>query len=172
MLYIRHGPKLYANGGASTYGMDPGLHPSGKQACVDKFTVLVNKYGAPPKIYCSPYLRARETAAIAQEVIAQHTGVTVEIVPQARLGEYLGHQKRCNLTTDLRPETLAHNPIPPETWKDYGKRVRTMIPLSQKGWHISHGIVIKSITHFLGTEIEYPSELSGFIMNNNKLELV
>lgn len=167
MLYIRHGPKLYKNGDSSSYPLDPPLTPEGKNTARNKFRSLLQRFGPPPKIVSSPYLRARETAKIAQDVIFEDTGKTVPIVYDSAIGEYLGHQKNCDMKRDLYPETLQLNPLPPETWNQYSYRVRTHFNKTKDdGWYITHGLVINSIAFFHKKKF-YPSELEGIFIDSN-----
>lgn len=173
MLYIRHAQKLYHNGGSDAFPLDPGLTQEGKFKARERFHQLLQKYGPPPKIVSSPYLRARETAQIAHDVILEETGSSVVITYDPAIGEYLGHQKTRNIQTDLHPETLACNPFPPETWNQYSYRVRKHISTPQSGgWYITHGIVIDSIAFFHKKKIPYPDELGGVAIQDGVISVI
>jgi len=174
MIYIRHSEKLYKNCENTEFSLDPGLTDNGKIQAVIKFNDLL-KYGTPDVIYCSPYLRTRETALIAQCCIKQKTNIDVNIMVDILLGEYLGNQIDVNLDTSLHQETLIYQPLKPEKSDEYTNRIKKHIELNKiinkkqdkMIWYISHGIVIQSIAYFSGTKIKYPSPLSGFIKKNN-----
>lgn len=167
MLYIRHAQKAYRNGGANEFSLDPGLTEEGKQRSRIKFHKLVVKYGVPSKIVTSPYLRARETAQIAHDVIFEETGHDIKIIHDPIIGEYLGHQFNRDIFQCLRPDTLNHNPIPPEEWEQYSARIYNHVKIAEENtWFISHGIVIQSIAYFNGKKIPYPSELGGICIQN------
>ena len=170
MLYIRHAQKAYSNGAAKQFSLDPPLTEDGKAAAKLRFTELLERFGPPDRIIASPYLRARETAQIAADVILESTGRVVTITHNPSIGEYLGHHHKCNPDTDLHPETCIHDPIPPETWGQYSVRIRKYVNSdSESGWYISHGVVIQSIAFFHGTKIQYPSELHGIYIDGSHL---
>jgi len=167
MLYIRHAQKLYHNGGAVDFPLDPNITHAGKIKARERFIQLLNIYGPPTKIVTSPYLRARETAIIARDVIYENTGNLIDISYDPEIGEYLGHQKSRNIQTDLHQETLVHKPIPPETWNQYSYRIRKHIISSISGcWYITHGIVINSIVFFNKGKVSYPEELGGIFIQD------
>lgn len=176
MLYIRHAQKAHRNGASHEFPLDPGLTDTGRKHARDRFRELVILYGIPSQIVCSPFLRARETAQIANEIITEITGKSLDILCEPQIGEYLGHHRDKTMHKCLRPETLIHNPIPPEQWKQYSKRIRNFVrnirPYNGTIWYITHGIVIKSIAHFLGYNMEYPEELSGIYINPNDVSSV
>jgi len=176
MLYIRHAQKSYSNGCSDEFPLDPDLTDKGRKDAKDKFKAILDKYGVPSKIISSPYLRARETAQIAHDVIKQITGKNVEIIYDSLIGEYLGHQRKKDINKCLRPETLAYQPIPPENWKQYSFRVRkyTNNTINNESstlrlWYITHGIIIKSIAHFRGITIPYPKELEGIYIDSKEV---
>lgn len=88
MLYIRHAEKLHRNGDAIQFSLDPGLTEQGREAARVKFINLVKQYEIPPKIITSPYLRAHQTADIAQTVIFEETGKTVDIYCDPNILQY------------------------------------------------------------------------------------
>lgn len=173
MLYIRHAEKAYGNGKSAEFSLDPHLTESGREASKVKFKYLVEKYGIPEKIVCSPYLRARETAQIAREIILNITGDKLEISCDPLIGEYLGHHKNKDISSCLHKETLIHNPIPPEQWKQYSSRVRKHLRSAKSNiWYITHGLVIDSIAFFNGIKIPYPSELEGIYIKDKNITRV
>lgn len=176
MLYIRHGQKAYKNGKTKDFSLDPGLTDAGKDDARARFRDLVISQGVPAYIVSSPYLRARETAQIANDVILELTGHTVEIIYDGRLGEYLGHHRDKDLRTCLRPETLKHNPIGAEYWRQFTSRIKKYVK-SLNGstdpiWCITHGVVIKTIARTYGYEVNYPCELKGIRVNHEGVTLI
>jgi broad specificity phosphatase PhoE len=181
MLYIRHAQKAYRNGDAKEFALDPELTEKGREAARNKFRELIRVHGIPSRIISSPYLRARETAQIACEVIAEVNDCSIQITCDSSIGEYLGHHRGIDLSRCLRPETLSYNPIPPEQWKQYSTRVKRHVHFtrecrvsqsSQPIWYITHGIVIKSVAFFQGYDIAYPCELSGIKVDPDKVSLI
>jgi len=162
MLYIRHGDKLYANGKAEQFSLDPGLTETGKEDAKTKFASLLEKYGPPTKIMSSPYLRARQTAEIAQNVIFEQTGQMVPIFYNRDIGEYLGWQRGKVLKECLTPETFCHKPIPPESIKQFSLRVKNHIKSLEKNtWNVTHGMFVQKLAENYGTELKHPGPLEG-----------
>jgi broad specificity phosphatase PhoE len=178
MLYVRHGKKSYSNRKSSVYSLDPNLTNDGKKQAHHKFKYLLKKFGCPDLIITSPYLRTRETADIAQFTIFELTDIFVPILYDSAIGEYLGNQKNVSLDTEVRPETLIHNPIPPETWEDFICRVKSHVYKTDNAdgdnlyiWYVTHGLVIQKICSTYGVDIPYPSELSGVFINNRQIQV-
>jgi len=172
MLYIRHGQKSYSNRRSLIYSLDPELTQIGRIEAKDRFKYLLNKFGIPNLIITSPYLRTRETAQIAKNIIFKETGIDVPITHDSSIGEYLGNQHNVLLNSEVRPETLKYNPVPPETWDEFIKRVENHLINKQfSGWYITHGLFIQKISSFLGFEIPYPKELSGIYVNNKEIKI-
>jgi broad specificity phosphatase PhoE len=174
MLYIRHGQKAYSNGKADKFCFDPPLTEQGKTASITRFSNLLLTQGLPQRIISSPYLRARETAQIAHDVILQLTGISIPVSYDPLLGEYLGNQKRKELYDEVRPETLELNPIPPEDWHDYSARIRRHLTNAREStWYITHGVVIQSVAYFVASKkLSHPGELSGIFVNNNTITAI
>lgn len=174
MLYIRHGQKAYRNGESDKFYFDPPLTEQGKSAAIARFSDLLFTQGVPQRIISSPYLRARETAQIAHDVILQLTGLVVPVTYDSLLGEYLGNQKKKDLYDGVRPETLELHPIPPEEWRDYSMRVRQLLLTAKEStWNITHGVVIQSIAYLKANKrISHPNELAGILVDNNSVMVI
>ena len=174
MLYIRHGQKAYRNGESDKFYFDPPLTEQGKSTAISRFSDLLFKQGIPQRIISSPYLRARETAQIAHDVILQLTGASIPVSYDPLLGEYLGNQRKKELQDGVRPETLELQPIPPEEWRDYSFRVRRHLERAHDcTWYITHGVVIQSIAYFKsGKKLPQPSELTGILVEDNSITVV
>ena len=173
MLYIRHGQKSYCNGKSLNYSLDPDLTEFGRLNAKNRFEYLLNKFGIPDVIITSPYLRTRETAQIAQNVILEQTGQFIPIMYDPLIGEYLGNQKNVPFVNGLRPETLQYNPVPHETWDQFSQRVEDHV-VSDKlsGWYVTHGLFIQKISSKYGFNIPYPKELTGIYIDNNHIEVI
>lgn len=174
MLYIRHGLKAYRNGESDKFYFDPPLTEQGKSTAIARFSDLLFKQGLPQYIVSSPYLRARETAQIAHDVILQLTGVSVPINYDPLLGEYLGNQRKKDLADGVRSETLELQPIPPEEWRDYSARIqRHIAQATEYTWYITHGVVIQSIAYLkAGKKLPQPSELTGILVTDNTIVVI
>lgn len=167
MLYIRHADKEYRNGCNEEFSLDPDITEKGKVEALDKFKLLLDKYGPPEKIITSPYLRTRTTAEIARSVIFKHTNIYIEIEYDNQLSECLKNQINKDLNVCLRPETLIHNPIPAETLDKYNKRIYNHTKKSQfNTWYITHGFNIYTVALIKKYKIKYPSELCGIMIDS------
>ena len=168
ILYIRHAEKEYKNGKNSEFSLDPDITENGRILALNKFKILVDKYGPPERIVTSPYLRTRTTAEIARLVIFEHTNIMVEISYDNELGECLKNQRDKDINVCLRPETLIHNPIPFETLKQYNDRIYNHTKKSQCAtWYITHGLNIYTISSTKNHKIKYPDELCGVVIDND-----
>ena len=166
MLYVRHGFKSYPNSSKRKWGFDPPLRHNSIESTLQRFIHYVDLYGPPNTIITSPYLRCRQTAKLAQQAILEATGVTVDIICDSTIGEYLGNQTHTYSPALLRPETLEFDPIPPETFDQFHKRVLSHEPVPNS-WYITHGLVV-SILYEKHSHIRTkPKELQGFYLQNN-----
>lgn len=172
-LYIRHGEKSYSNGNYDEFSLDPGLTENGKFQAKDRFKQLLNLYGIPATIVSSPYLRARETAQIAHDVIFEETGIFIQIIYDPIIGEYLGNQKLRYNSKSLHNDTLIHNPIPPENWNVFVRRVNKHYKSHpHSGWYITHGVFIQQFAKLHNITMKRPSELNGILITNQLLTFV
>jgi broad specificity phosphatase PhoE len=169
MLFIRHGEKEYRNGHSSEFPLDPGLTEEGKKAAYDKFYKLCDLLGPPNRIVCSPYLRTRETAEIAREAVnawkqdkGKNWARDPEIIHERRIGEFLGNHMNCVMGRDVRPMTLLHDPVPPETLTSFRRRVSEFYYNHHgPGWYVTHGILIQTIAYYNNYSLEHPEPLGG-----------
>lgn len=165
-LFLRHGPKQYSNGKSNEYCLDPALTLEGKELAALQFREYVGVYGMPTQIRTSPYLRARETAAVAQEIM-RDIGAKVPIVVDRGLSEYLGNQSERYLPESFRPETWNSNPIKPENYGEFRGRVRRWYKKVKPDvtvWYITHGTVIREVALIGQLKTPRPAELHGIRM--------
>jgi broad specificity phosphatase PhoE len=168
MLFLRHGEKQYRNGQSPTLSLDPDLTPSGREAARDRFQQLALSEGAPALLIASPYRRTWETALLAQEAIAKVTGVTVPLVAELALAEYLGNRRRIDSEKDFHPHTCSYGPLPVENWGQYQRRVKRYRP-NASGWYITHGLVIQTLAQRYGVELPHPPPLGGIRITDGTL---
>jgi broad specificity phosphatase PhoE len=173
-LYIRHGPKQYNNGKSDTYPLDPGLTEDGKLLAEIQFREYLTTYGAPKTIRTSPYLRARETAEIAQNVIQDTLSISVPIVVDRWMGEYLGHQKQRMHSDSFHPETYQHRPIPPENFGQFKRRVKQWMhkTAAPDCWYVTHGLFIREVASTLGFKMGTPIELHGMRVHEHEVTVL
>lgn len=167
MLYIRHGEKTHPNDSTIEQGFDPPLTEEGKREAYDFFTNLMATIDTPPPLLVtSPYLRARETAVIAQECLSQRWG-HVPLTIDPLIGEYLGHQIKVN-SSHFHPDTWKHQPVIEHKWSQYLKRINRHMNTTEPGWYITHGLVMVGIAHRCGERIKYPGYLGSYVRRIEK----
>lgn len=157
ILFIRHGEKLHDN----NIDFDSDLTPNGKLDAEDKFYHLVQRYGIPDKIICSPYFRTRSTLI---ELLKHLPDIPCYIDPN--LGEFINKYKHKS-NIQLTPETLSYNPIFPESLKQFRERCKNFIPnIEPRTWYITHGFFITRISVEKGIPNPVrPNYLEGICIN-------
>ncbi len=156
-IYIRHADKEYANGNSKIYKHDPGITESGVEKSKSVAQYLINQWGSPDFIVCSPYKRTRETAMIMSSVLKN----PVKIMIDSKLSEYLGNHS--SVPMDVTNETVIYNPPHPETFRDMKRRVKlhnnhiiNYIKNTQNTgviWIITHGLIIKQVSSLIGIKM-------------------
>lgn len=173
-IYIRHAEKQYNNGKSENFGYDPGITEEGKRKAREHAKLLVQQWGIPDIVVCSPYKRARETAIEMISVLDVDRDIKCDI----RLSEYLGNHRYDTL--NVESETMQYNPPHPETFFDMQNRVwkhnddmRELDFDDKVVWFITHGIIINIISNAMGfklpRKIPYLGSIS-FKSQNNTIE--
>lgn len=173
-IYIRHAEKMYENGKADSYWLDPHLTENGIESAHQRFIYLLRDNPVPDLIICSPYLRTRQTAKIAQDVIFFKTKILIEISYDGELSEFLNCHKYKNLDGAHYPKTLKENPSTPETKYKFKKRVHQQFQSSlPRVWYITHGTNIQTIANYLKQPIKYPDLLGAIKIDqdNNVIQI-
>ena len=159
-IYIRHADKGYKNGKSDFFKHDPAITEIGIKRSRVIAQILIQHYGIPTRIICSPYRRARETAIIMNMMLDNPLDLEVD----ADLSEYLGNHPKVEL--DVVMATKIHQPPHPETFDQMKLRVKKHYDRLKKQeyykevsnkeggkneviWIITHGIIMKQICNFL-----------------------
>ncbi len=174
-IYIRHAEKEYCNGQSTAWAHDPSITATGYQQTQKLAIDLIEQWGYPKYIICSPYRRTRETAIALLEVIKNGGS---ELKYDVRLSEYLGNRR--NEKLDVTVETLCYNPPHPETFFQMDTRVRwhndDMKALDDENtvvWFISHGFIINRIGNAMGYKLpKRLPYLSTVIFNDKQCNLL
>lgn len=183
-IYIRHADKEYANGDSDIYKHDPGITQSGLEKTKMVAQHLIEQWGRPELIICSPYRRTRETAAIMSSVLdADGTGIEVPIHYDSDVAEYLGNHR--SVPIDVTESTLVHDPPHPESFAALKQRVQkhndkirkyclSSIEKNNEGviWIITHGLIIKQIACLIGMKRvakEFPTLTCLSIVDGEKM---
>ena len=155
-IYIRHAEKEYCNGQSTAWTHDPSITAAGYSQTQKLAVHLIEQWGYPNYIICSPYRRTRETALALLEVI-DNNGAT-ELKYDVRLSEYLGNRR--NEKLDVTAETFNYDPPHPETFFQMDTRVRwhndDMKAFDDEKtvvWFISHGFIINRIGNAMGYKL-------------------
>lgn len=175
MILIRHAEKQYNNGKSDTYPLDPGITNEGINNAFEKFSILIEKYGIPEQIVCSPFERTRQTALIAQKSILELKQIEVEIVINNKIGEYLGNQLHYNFSDSVKPITYKHKPIKDLSWASFDTRVKkfTFDTPNKNIWIITHGVFIKRfVLHKYNKVVKKIGNLNGIYINKNTIEYI
>lgn len=154
-VFIRHAQKLYDNGKSETYPFDPSLTSKGIEKSYEVAAELIEKFGQPDLILCSPYLRTRQTA----EIFASQCQSSTQIMIDRDLSEFLGNQESLSIN-DVLPETWENSPYPPETMQQFQTRVRRFYNSVKRDANsglvfvITHGIFLNTIARIRNKQIK------------------
>lgn len=122
LLYIRHGDDHHDARREARYPKhDHPLNRDGKARAARMARTLVERYGAPTAVYCSPFKRARQTADIMMDALDAGDRVRITIDPG--LSRYFSRreQRRPSVGSD----THAAGPPPiRERNGEFGRRCR------------------------------------------------
>lgn len=172
-IYIRHAEKEYSNGNSGSFRHDPGIIDDSHKIQI-LATQLVEQWGTPYMIVCSPYRRARETAM----KLAAALNNSVMVKCDVKLSEYLGNHYHEPL--DVTDETQQYHPPHPEHFFQMDTRVRQhndeMRDLDHSElvvWFVTHGIIMSRIANCVGyhlkRQIPYLSSFSVVQTSDDQL---
>ena len=157
-IYLRHAEKEYSNGYSDIFKHDPGITDYGYKRTKKIAEKLIENFGIPDKIVCSPYKRTRETAMVLNSCLPNPHE---EIFIDPTLSEYLGNHS--NVPLDVTDHTKYYNPPHPETFEEMLSRVkkhnsksrRKALDLFNQGtiWYITHGLIIKQLANMIGIKL-------------------
>ena len=184
-IYIRHSEKTYRNGQNETFKHDPPITEEGKVQAQQLAHLLIQKFGVPGLIMCSPYRRTRETAEAMRDSIGgtnfqapqatlptlPSTGETNLQVPQATLpeircdnllSEYLGNHEETDVTNETASFAPPHHD---ESLGAFKARIRkhnalasVLDDLTQPVWFITHGFIMSTLADIMGSPVgNYPN---------------
>lgn len=117
LIYIRHSMD---NEEDPTYRHDARLTHKGKKLAVSKGEALIQKYGIPNIVYCSPFRRTRET--LTNLLSSVQNTQNIKIVYDQRIARHFS--KNDQRHPDVAPTTLKTNIPIYESTEDFNKRIR------------------------------------------------
>ena len=91
LIYFRHSDDYPEE--QATYVHDSHITKRGKLRCKKKVKTLVDTYGVPSLILCSPFARARETLRHMKHALKKNFGVKVKSKIDTGLGRFF---KNCS----------------------------------------------------------------------------
>ena len=147
IIYLRHGEDTRSN-----YKYDEKLTPEGKVGAKKLAKELIDKYGIPDAIYCSPFYRTRQTRRQMLKVISKITNKRIKNVTDPRLGRYFTTSQERN--PDIRRDTWKKKAEIHESWDDFKRRVKKQLrEMERKNkykviWCIGHTLIIKHVARF------------------------
>lgn len=157
-IYIRHAKDKYVKGDKE---YDTSLTQNGLQDAFNLGKKLVELYGTPDVIYCSPFRRARQTA----RTMVKSLGLKVPIYVDINLSRYPGTEK--DYSDKVRDDTKKYGFLLRETKDEFKVRVKKHVEwvksICKKNnllvWVISHAVVITRVCKYL--EISFPEHLKS-----------
>ena len=147
IIYLRHGEDR-----PSKHLYDEKLTEEGKAAAQLLAKELIETYGVPDAIYCSPFYRTRQTRKEMLKTIGTITDKKIVKVSDPRLSRYFTSYQAEN--PDIRSDTWKHNVPIYESWHQFKKRVKKQLKhMEQKEeyqviWCIGHTLIVKYIARF------------------------
>jgi broad specificity phosphatase PhoE len=157
LIYMRHAED---NERDSTLAHDAKITKHGKKACIKTTKRLVELYGYPKRILCSPFLRARQTLKellTALKEIDKEKYKKLDTRIDRKLGRFFTPSQQRN--PEIRESTEKYNPPVYEHVTSFVDRLESQVnSCYRRGyfeskdvtWCISHGLAIKKILISLG----------------------
>jgi len=173
LIYIRHAEKQHKNGHQnSEFSHDPKLTKNGMLNSIEKGKELVQKYGLPDLILCSPFQRTRETMYCLLSEIDIPT--SLRAYSDLNISEYLGNWKGKHI--DLRPETLKYSPRIDNLYK-FEKRINSHVEEMRQVdhsksviWIVTHSFcmtkIAKNYSVYIKSEVPF---LGHMVIDGNGL---
>jgi broad specificity phosphatase PhoE len=157
VIYIRHGKDKRGK-----YKYDEKLTKIGKFQSKQLAYELIEKYGIPDAIYCSPFYRTRQTRRQMLKVISKYTDKKIVNKTDPRLGRFFTKSQMKD--PDIRSDTMKKKAQIYETWDEFKKRVyRQLRDMENKTkkypviWCIGHTLIIKRVAKY--KNINRPSHI-------------
>lgn len=147
IIYLRHGEDTRSN-----YKYDEKLTKRGKEEAKILAEKLIEKYGVPDAIYCSPFYRTRQTRRQMIKVIKGKSDKNIKHVIDYRLSRFFTEKESRN--PDIRSDTMKKNAPIYETWAEFLHRVKKQLNDMENNdnydviWCICHTLIIKYVAKF------------------------
>lgn len=140
LIYIRHSEETLDD---PTHEHDPKLTSEGQDLAYKKGVRLLQKYGLPDIIYCSPFRRTRETLDHMLRDLSERTRARIQIVYDPDSARHFKHSEQDN--PDVARTTMKCDIPIYEDRKEFRSRVKKLA--LKLGRVIEPGQVIWCVTH-------------------------
>lgn len=140
VIFIRHGDD---NDDDPTYTHDPKITDNGKKKARSTSFELVQKYGSPKIIFCSPFRRTIQTAKMMKKMCGAKTKIYID----KNLSRYFCAREKVN--PQIGPGTGKYDTPIYESWKGFEYRVDKHLEMIKKNYFNQKDEVIWCITHAL-----------------------
>ena len=177
IIFLRHAEKKYKNS-RNPKGLpahDPPLKEGQEKKIIDKAKLIFQDHGMPTKVYCSPFLRTRQTLDIIKPLL----GDQIPIEYSKEIEEFLGLQRPFYLPADIDKVTAQY------TKPTLGKESFFNLSLRAEKFYqkikeeegiilvIGHGIFITQIYKSIDSDLDhYIKQLSGTVIENNLVKFI
>lgn len=164
IVYFRHGED--GTKSSEKFKQDVKLNPQARLACRKHARKLVDAYGIPDYIYCSPLRRTIETAGLCAAVIEETHKKRVPVLLRPSLSRFFVKKERDHLS--VAPQTIAAGVVIVSTDKakhNVRKGHRELVKLHKKRiiWCITHAVVIKEVRRMLEGKLRASDEHQPFL---------
>lgn len=173
IIYIRHGND---NDSDPSYSHDPKITRNGKKKARRVAFELVEKYGCPDVILCSPFQRTIQTAKMMKKMCGYKTTIYID----SHLSRYFCSREKADPQID--PSTEKYDTPIYESWNDFEGRVDKHLKMikhngyitnnSKMVWCITHALVYKRVSRTYGVEIPiYIPFMDYFLLHEWSMEV-
>lgn len=151
IIYMRHGEDQRDH-----HKYDEVLTERGKKSARKLAKRLINEYGIPDVIYCSPFYRTRQTCKQFLKVLRSHTDERIKVKIDPRLSRFFTDNQARN--PDIRRDTMKKGPPIDETWEEFKERVEEQVEEMERKdryqviWCIGHTLIIKRVAKIKNIE--------------------
>lgn len=153
IIFIRHADD---DGSDPIYEHDPRITERGDKKARNISLKLLDQYGCPDIIFCSPFRRTIQTAKTMKKLCGKRTSIYVD----NNLSRYFCKREKANPRVD--PGTKKYKAPIYESWDDFERRVDKHLRMLRKEdfvkrddviWCITHALVYKRVAKVYGIEI-------------------
>lgn len=168
IIFIRHADD---DGSDPIYSHDPKITRRGLKKAKDIAFQLIERYGCPDIIFCSPFRRTIQTSKSMKKLCDDYTKIYVD----NNLSRYFCKREKANPQVD--PGTQKYDAPIYESWNDFEDRINKHLRMLKKEdfaereevvWCITHALVYKHVAKVYGIKIPtYIPFMHHFCLNEH-----